>query len=85
MKKRKTTPNGTAPEVEPDGSLDALDSLAAEMEQAAEDASPDSADDADGESFEIPEELPILPLKDIVVYPFAVVPLGAWAKNALSA
>ena len=33
MKKRKTTPNGTAPEGEPDGSLDALDSLAAEMEQ----------------------------------------------------
>ena len=85
MKKRKTTPNGTAPEVGPDGSLDALDSLAAEMEQAAEDASPDSADDADGESFEIPEELPILPLKDVVVYPFAVVPLGAWAKNARSA
>ena len=54
MKKRKTTPNGTAPEGEPDGSLDALDSLAAEMEQAAEDESPDSADDADGESFEIP-------------------------------
>jgi ATP-dependent Lon protease len=83
MKKRKTTPNGTAPAVEPDGSLDALDSLTAEMEQAAEDASPDSADDADVESFEIPEELPILPLKDVVVYPFAVVPLGAGKERSI--
>src|SRR5262249_31905525 len=49
----------------------------------AEDDSPASADDADGESFEIPEELPILPLKDVVVYPFAVVPLGAGKERSI--
>src|SRR4051794_12344720 len=87
MKKRKTTPNGTPPSGESDGSLDALDTLSAEME-AAQDSSQmddgaDEAEESEGESFELPDEAPILPLKDVVVYPFAVMPLGAGKERSI--
>jgi ATP-dependent Lon protease len=42
---------------------------------------------ADGEEqeeqFELPAELPILPLKDTVVYPFAVMPLGVGKERSI--
>jgi ATP-dependent Lon protease len=55
------------------------------MEPTPEDTSlvDASGDDSEGESFEIPDELPILPLKDVVVYPFAVMPLGAGKERSI--
>jgi ATP-dependent Lon protease len=36
-----------------------------------------------GERVELPDELPILPLKDTVVYPFAVMPLGVGKERSI--
>jgi ATP-dependent Lon protease len=83
MTKRKKTRSEAPSDGDSNDSLTALELLAEEMESEIEEASPVSADDAEGESFEIPEELPILPLKDVVVYPFAVVPLGAGKERSI--
>ena len=37
----------------------------------------------DGEKLNIPETLPVLPLKDVVVYPFGMQPLGAGQARSL--
>ncbi|MGH2516403.1 MAG: LON peptidase substrate-binding domain-containing protein, partial [Ktedonobacterales bacterium] len=39
--------------------------------------------DDDSERVELPDELPILPLKDTVVYPFAVMPLGVGKERSI--
>ncbi|MFI5271809.1 MAG: endopeptidase La [Ktedonobacterales bacterium] len=40
-------------------------------------------DDDDEPRLELPDELPILPLKDTVVYPFAVTPLGVGRERSV--
>ncbi len=42
-----------------------------------------SVDGEEEERFEVPAELPILPLKDTVVYPFAVMPLGVGKERSI--
>jgi ATP-dependent Lon protease len=42
------------------------------------------ADGDEEERFEVPAVLPILPLKDTVVYPFAVVPLGVGKERSIA-
>ena len=39
----------------------------------------------DGDSFEIPDRLPVLPLRDVVVFPYAVMPLLVGRHGSLAA
>src|SRR5438552_18498918 len=39
--------------------------------------------DEDGDSLNIPDVLPVLPLKDVVIYPFAVQPLGVGQERSI--
>ena len=39
----------------------------------------------DGETFEIPERLPVLPLRDVVVFPYVVIPLLVGRSASLAA
>jgi ATP-dependent Lon protease len=39
----------------------------------------------DGDSFEVPERLPVLPLRDLVVFPYMVVPILAGRSASLAA
>jgi len=39
----------------------------------------------DGESFDIPDRLPVLPLRDLVVFPYAVMPLIVGRQGSLAA
>ena len=41
------------------------------------------ADEDDEDRLDLPDELPILPLKDTVVYPFAVTPLGVGRERSI--
>ena len=50
----------------------------------ASEAAPERAEEPDEEAkLEIPDILPILPLRDTVVYPFAVVPLGVGKERSV--
>lgn len=42
------------------------------------------ADEREGPALDIPDVLPILPLRDTVVYPFAVVPLAVGKERSIS-
>src|SRR5213594_552831 len=39
--------------------------------------------DEDDDALNIPDVLPILPLKDVVIYPFAVQPLGVGQERSI--
>ena len=46
-------------------------------------APPEPAGESDEGKVDLPDELPILPLKDTVVYPFAVMPLGVGKDRSI--
>ena len=48
-----------------------------------EEQGPDHSQNTDEEPLSIPDELPILPLKDTVIYPFAVQPLGVGQERSI--
>src|SRR5437667_4334542 len=50
---------------------------------ADEEQESDHSQNADEEPLSIPDELPILPLKDAVIYPFAVQPLGVGQERSI--
>src|SRR5947208_4466209 len=50
---------------------------------AAEERESDRSQQDDQEPLSIPDELPILPLKDTVIYPFAVQPLGVGQERSI--
>ena len=50
---------------------------------AAEEQESDRSQQNDEEPLSIPDELPILPLKDTVIYPFAVQPLGVGQERSI--
>ncbi|MGH2486946.1 MAG: LON peptidase substrate-binding domain-containing protein, partial [Ktedonobacterales bacterium] len=52
-------------------------------ETLANAAPPEPAAESDEGKVDLPEELPILPLKDTVVYPFAVMPLGVGKDRSI--
>ena len=66
-----------------------VDDVVVEDAEDAEDAGDDAEDEESEESeegesaLELPDELPILPLKDTVVYPFAVIPLGVGKDRSI--
>ncbi|MBD0372962.1 MAG: endopeptidase La [Pyrinomonadaceae bacterium] len=45
----------------------------------------DGADGTGGEQLQIPSELPVLPLRDIVIYPFMIVPLFVSRERSIRA
>ncbi|MBF6590763.1 MAG: endopeptidase La [Ktedonobacterales bacterium] len=57
---------------------------AEEAEQPARTAASSAREDEDEEpTLKLPDELPILPLKDTIVYPFAVMPLGVGKERSI--
>jgi ATP-dependent Lon protease len=50
---------------------------------AAGEREPDRSQLSDEEQLSIPDELPVLPLKDTVIYPFAVQPLGVGQERSI--
>src|SRR5437016_295933 len=50
---------------------------------ADEEQESDHSQNNDEEPLSIPDELPILPLKDTVIYPFAVLPLGVGQERSI--
>src|SRR5713226_1453952 len=55
----------------------------ASVSPADEEREPGSGQQNDEEPLSIPDELPILPLKDTVIYPFAVQPLGVGQERSI--
>src|SRR3712207_5398278 len=45
----------------------------------------EGADGTGGEQLQIPAELPVLPLRDIVIYPFMIVPLFVSRERSIRA
>src|SRR5919107_4112642 len=45
----------------------------------------DGSDGTGGEQLQIPAELPVLPLRDIVIYPFMIVPLFVSRDRSIKA
>jgi ATP-dependent Lon protease len=85
MKKKKSTPDDSPDAASTSGGADPDDLMSADEAQSPDDLGPSmtSSDDSEGDIFEIPDELPILPLKDVVVYPYAVAPLGAGKERSI--
>ncbi len=67
------TPDPSGASELPPGEPEAPRDAASDQHDADEE---DERDESEAAAFELPDTLPILPLKDTVVYPFAVVPLG---------
>ena len=67
-------------EVQPDETVETIGEADA---RAAEAASAGRSEESDEGKVELPDELPILPLKDTVVYPYAVVPLGVGKERSI--
>ncbi|HEV7127875.1 MAG TPA: LON peptidase substrate-binding domain-containing protein, partial [Ktedonobacterales bacterium] len=67
------TPDPSGASELPPGEPEAPRDAASDQHDADEE---DERDESEATAFELPDTLPILPLKDTVVYPFAVVPLG---------
>ncbi len=68
-------------DIMPAGQRDEEDSTLSGEEQ--ETPSRKQSDDDDDEHLSIPEVLPVLPLKDTVIYPFAVQPLGVGQERSI--
>ena len=63
---------------------ESTDQAAEETGHAAPEAgSATHGDDGDEARVDLPDELPILPLKDTVVYPYAVMPLGVGKERSI--
>jgi ATP-dependent Lon protease len=75
----ETTPESSEPETpEPE-----TPERATRARDTKEGRTAGEGEEQDEEQFEIPPELPILPLKDTVVYPFAVMPLGVGKERSI--
>jgi ATP-dependent Lon protease len=69
---------------EPSGESADDESAESEVVDAGEMEEEESDEEAQREpAFELPNELPILPLKDTVVYPFAMIPLGVGKERSI--
>jgi len=80
---------GAASDSEQPGAVEIINETAVRQESDANDllSETELAEEEEGEQDEerlsIPDVLPILPLKDIVIYPFAVQPLGVGQERSI--
>jgi ATP-dependent Lon protease len=74
-----TDPSGDGGPVAPDVAPDAAPEAASEARAPG----PETGDEPEEPGLEIPDVLPILPLRDTVVYPFAVAPLSAGKARSI--
>jgi ATP-dependent Lon protease len=80
--------NLTNVENEQPAAIDTIDDTSTNQDkesgdQVQEDAAEETQDGQDEEHLSIPDVLPVLPLKDIVIYPFAVQPLGVGQERSI--
>ena len=80
--------NLTNDENEQPAAIDTIDDTSTHQDkesgdQVEEAAAEETQDGQDEEHLSIPDVLPILPLKDIVIYPFAVQPLGVGQERSI--
>src|SRR5579859_1420382 len=80
--------NLTNDENEQPAAVDTIDDTSIQQDkelddQVQDDATEETQAGQDEEHLSIPDVLPILPLKDIVIYPFAVQPLGVGQERSI--